>query len=119
VLVLSFGTAGQVGELRDRHDIPFTLLIDERRSAYRAYGLGRASWLRMLTPRTLAPYIRLALTTRGVPRSGQSQDKQQMGGDFLVDPAGQIALAHASHDPADRPDVGAFLAAIDAAERAE
>jgi hypothetical protein len=102
-----------VREYRRRHDVPFVCLVDERRAAYRAYGFGRASWLRMLTPRTLAPYIRHAFMTRGLPGGDGGQDKRQMGGDVLVDPAGRIALLHPSREPADRPSLDALLAAID------
>ena len=115
VLVVAFEPARRVRGYCRRHELPFACLVDEARAAYRAYGLGRASWLRMLTPRTLAPYIRFALTARGLPKASPDQDRQQMGGDFLVDPWGTIALARASHDPADRASVGALLAAIDAA----
>jgi peroxiredoxin len=113
VLVVSFDAARRVRGFCRRHGLPFTCLVDEAREAYRAYGFGRASWLRMLTPRTLAPYIRHAFMTRGLPSGGTNQDKQQMGGDVVVDPAGRIALAHASDDPADRPTADAILAAID------
>ena len=113
MLVVSFDAAGRVREYRRRNDVPFTCLVDERRTVYRAYGFGRASWLSLLTPRTLAPYIRHAFMTRGLPSGDPGQDKQQMGGDVVVDPAGRVALAHASNDPADRPTVDAILAAID------
>ena len=113
VLVISFDAARRVRGYCRRHELPFTCLVDEARAVYRAYGFGRASWLRMLTPRTLAPYIRHAFTTRGLPGGSPGQDKQQMGGDVVVDPNGRIALAHSSDDPADRPTVDALLAAID------
>ncbi len=113
MLVVAFDAAGRVREYRRRHSLPFTCLADERRAAYRAYGFGRASWLSMLTPRTLAPYIRHAFMTRGLPGGDRGQDKQQMGGDVVIDPAGRIALFNPSHEPADRPTVDALLAAID------
>ena len=67
---------------------------------------------RTLTPRALAPYIRLAFSGRAVPRASD-QDVRQRGGDFVVGPDGRIRLAHASDDPADRPSVGAILAALE------
>ena len=86
--------------------------MDERRTVYGAYGMGRASWLRTLTPRALAPYIRLMFSGRAVPRASD-QDVRQRGGDFVVGPDGRIRLAHVSDDPADRPGVGAILAALE------
>ena len=113
VFVISFDAARRVRGFCQRHELPFTCLIDETRTVYRAYGFGRASWLRMLTPRTLAPYIRHAFMARGLPGGNAGQDKQQMGGDVVVDPGGRVALIHPSEDPADRPTVDALLAAID------
>ena len=115
VLVVSFDPPRRVGGYCRRHRLPFTCLSDQQRRAYRAYGLGRASWLRTLTPRALAPYLTLYLRPPGGRRSrlGYSgQDLRQMGGDFVVAPDGRLALAYASHDPADRPSVEQLLGAI-------
>ena len=113
MLAVSFDAAGRVHEYCRRDALPFACLVDEAREVYRAYGFGRASWLRMLTPRTLAPYIRHAFMTRGLPGGSAGRDKQQMGGDVVVDPSGRIALVRPSHDPADRPTVDELVAAID------
>ena len=113
MLVVAFDAAARVADFRRRHALPFACLVDEARGVYRAYGFGRASWLSMLTPRTLAPYIRHAFTTRGLLGGARGQDKQQAGGDVMVDPAGRIALIHPSREPADRPSVDALLAAIE------
>lgn len=87
-------------------------MSDERRVAYRAYNLGRASWLRTLTPKALAPYVTLYLRRRGPRPAYGGQDLRQMGGDFVVAPDGRVAFAYASHDPADRPNVDELLAAM-------
>jgi peroxiredoxin len=112
VLVIGFEPARRVGDYCRRHGVPFRCLVNEQRTVYRAYGLGRASWLRTLTPRALAPYIRLAFSGRAIRRASE-QDVRQQGGDFVVGPDGLIRLAHASDDPADRPGVDAILAALD------
>jgi peroxiredoxin len=112
VLVIGFEASRRVGGFCRRHALPFRCLVDERRAVYAAYGMGRASWLRTLTPRAMAPYIRLAFSGRAVPRASD-QDVRQRGGDFVVGPDGRIRLAHASDDPADRPSVGAILAALE------
>lgn len=112
VLVIGFEATRRVGGYCRRHKLPFRCLVDEQRTVYRAYGLGRASWLRTLTPRSLAPYIRLMFSARSVQRSSE-QDVRQRGGDFVVGRDGRIRLAYASDDPADRPSVDAILAALD------
>ena len=115
VLVVSFDPPRRIGGYCRLHRLPFVCLSDERRAAYRAYGLGRASWLRTLTPRALAPYVTLYFRARrggGRRPDYGGQDLRQMGGDFVVAPDGRLTLAHASHDPADRPSVEQILAAI-------
>jgi hypothetical protein len=116
VLVVSFDAARRVRGYCRRFAAPFRCLTDEARAAYRAYHLGRASWLRTLTPRALAPYITLYLRRRGRRRGPfrplEGADLRQMGGDFVVAPNGRLALAYASHDPADRPSADQILAVI-------
>ena len=112
VLVISFDPARRVRGYCRRLRLPFRCLSDEQRVAYRAYDLGRASWLRTLTPRALAPYVKLFLRQGAGRPAFAGQDLRQMGGDFVVAPDGRLALAYASHDPADRPSVDQLLAAI-------
>ena len=64
VIVVSFDPVRRVRGYCRRFAQPFTCVSDETRAAYGAFGLGRASWLRTLTPRALAPYVRLYLSTR-------------------------------------------------------
>ena len=110
VLVVSFDSAPDVAEFCRSHAWPFPCLVDEQRAAYRAYGLTQGSWLRTLTPRALAPYIRLMFSGRSV-RAAPGQDIRQRGGDFVVGRDGRLTLAHASDDPADRPDIASIVEA--------
>jgi peroxiredoxin len=112
VLVIGFEAERRVGGYCRRYQIPFPCLVDADRRVYRAYGLGRGSWHRTLTPRALAPYLRHMFSGRMV-RSASDQDVRQRGGDFVVGHDGRIRLAYASDDPADRPSVDAILAALD------
>jgi peroxiredoxin len=112
VLVIGFEPARRIGGYCRRYDLPFRCLVDEARTVYRAYGLRRAPWSRTLTPRSLAPYIRLMFSGRAVRRAAD-QDVRQRGGDFVVGPDGRIRLAYASDDPADRPTVDGIIAAFD------
>jgi hypothetical protein len=112
VLVISFDPLRRVRGYCRRFAQPFACLADEPRQAYRAFQLGRASWLRTLTPRALAPYVTLYFRRRGPRVNLKNADLRQMGGDFVVSPDGRLTLAYASHDPADRPSVDRILAAI-------
>ena len=112
VVVIGFEPARRLEEYRRRHLLPFRCLVDEARAVYAAYGMRRASWSRTLTPRSLAPYIRLMFSGRAVRRASD-QDVRQRGGDFVIGRDGRIKLALVSDDPADRPSIDAILAAVD------
>ncbi len=109
VLLISFVGGRAAGAWLAETGAPFTLLIDERRSVYRAYGL-RSSILSVWNLRVLWAYIRLIARGRKLrPIQG---DPNQLGGDFLVDSDGFLCLAWPSRDPTDRPPVETLLQAI-------
>ena len=108
--MIGFEAERRVGGYCRRYKLRFPCLVDADRGVYRAYGMRKASWLRTLTPRTLAPYIRLMMSGQ-VVRSAADQDVRQRGGDFVVGRDGRLTLAYVSDDPADRPSVDAIIAA--------
>lgn len=86
-------------------------LVDESRAVYRAYGLGRLPWWRTFTLASLWGYVGFWRRGLAMPRS--KADIFQAGGDFVVDPAGALALVHPGNDPHDRPTVEEILAALE------
>ena len=108
VLVIGFETPERLGRFCRRFEVPYRCLADESRAVYRAYGMGRASWLRTFTPRAIGPYLRHMMNGQPV-RSRSDQDVRQRGGDFVVGPDGLIRLAYVSDDPADRPSLDDLL----------
>jgi len=100
-----------------RVDLP--LLGDPDRAVYDAFGFGRGSVRRVwLDPRVWARYAQLL--ARG-PRPGWSgQDTLQLGGDAVVDAAGNIRWIYRSAGPDDRPSVSTLAAQLrSAAARGE
>jgi len=82
----------------ENHD--FTMLFDETREVYHAYGLKRdakASWGAKAIKYYAREFIKGHFT-------GIYGDPNQLGGDFLVSCAGILQLCHPSKDPTDRPD---------------
>ncbi len=101
-----------------RESVPLSTLIsctrflsDPGLAAYRAYGLGRLSPVRVLTPGILWQYARWALAGRKLFRA--VGDGLQQGGDFVVAADGRLTLARPSAGPDDRPDAGVLLEALD------
>ena len=109
VVVVSFGsTMGAKAWLLET-GAPFTFLLDPDRAAYRAYGLEHSlarSWGLNVWWR----YAQLLLAGR--KWRGTQGDSGQLGGDFIVDPAGVIRLAYRSHDPTDRPPMSRLLTVL-------
>jgi len=94
-------------------DIPFPVLVDADRDAYRAWGLRRSSvagvWL---DPRVWQRYA--ALLVRGERPGRPGADTLQLGGDFVVDRDGIVAYAR----PQQRDDRPPVLALVSELERA-
>ncbi len=107
------------GRLRDSllHglDVPYPLLVDRDRSAYRAWGLGRASLLTVWgDPGVWRRYaIELA---RGARLRRPGMDPLQLGGDFVVDRGGTVVYSRPQQRD-DRPPVADLLRALERAAR--
>ncbi len=109
IVLISFGRPDQARIWLDQTDVPFTLLLDPERKAYRAYGL-EYSLLRSWGLNVWRRYAQLILSGR--KWRGIQGDSGQLGGDVIVDSHGRIRLAYRSHDPTDRPDIHALLTAL-------
>ncbi len=109
VLIISFGADHWARAWLQDTGSPFPLLLDPERRTYRVYDLG-SSFIRVWSPKVMWHYLKLVLAGEKLrPVQG---DPHQLGGDFIVDPAGIIRLAHRSQDPTDRLPVEALLAAL-------
>ncbi len=85
-------------------------LADPELTAYHAYGLGRNSLLRVYGTRILWQYLRWFIQRKPVRRP--NQDTLQRGGNFVINHAGLLTLAHTGRDQTERPSVGAIIAAL-------
>lgn len=92
--------------------LPFPVVADPERAAYRAFGLERTSWGRVLRPGVVLRFLRLLFRGWRPRRVRQGEDVLQLGGDFLLDAAGRLAYAYRSTEPTDRPTVEALLGAV-------
>jgi len=106
VLTISFGTPYWAQVWLEETQSPFPLLLDSKRTAYRAYGLDY-SLLRSWGWQTIAYYTRALFN--GEEWRGIRGDSGQMGGDFIVDAQGMVRLAYPSRNPTDRPPVEVLL----------
>jgi peroxiredoxin len=109
VIIISFETGYWLQVWLAETEMPFTLLLDPSRKGYEAYGLER-SLLRSWSAKNLWYYLKARLGGRQAHTTGG--DTTQLGGDFIVDAAGIVRLAHRSHDPTDRPPIAELLTTL-------
>ncbi|MCC6421231.1 MAG: AhpC/TSA family protein [Gemmataceae bacterium] len=103
VLAVSFTGPVKVRAYVERHPLPFAVVADPDRIAYRAFALERTSWWTFLQPGVIGRYLKWLF--RGVkPEAAErGEDVLQLGGDFVIDRAGRLAYAYRSAEPTDRP----------------
>ena len=109
VLVVTFENQAVAAEYMADTGVPWSILVDERRELYRAYGLERAKWYHLLGPQTLFAYAKEAL--RGTFPRRPVADTTQQGGDVLIDPAGVVRFHHVGAGSGYRPTVAQILEA--------
>jgi peroxiredoxin len=95
------------------HDLalPYTLLLDPDRAAYRSWRLGKAGIRSLLTPGLYWAGLKVAL--RREPSMGDAPDPGQLGGDFVVDREGRLAFVNRMRSFYDRAAMPRLIAALE------
>lgn len=91
VVAIVQGDAERAAAYRAELELPFSILADQDRSAYRAYGLIQASAKSFLDPKLYAGAIRALLS--GALPSKPSGDPSQPPGTFIIDRGGVVRFA--------------------------
>lgn len=114
---MTFTGSGNLERYQRINEVPFRILLDTDRTAYRAFGLGRGSVLRVWGLRALGRYLQLF--RRGGLRELRrpTEDTLQLGGDFVVAADGTLAWAFRGDGPDDRPSVDELIDAVRALGR--
>jgi peroxiredoxin len=118
VLVVTQAPAALLKLVLREQALPFPLVGDPSRNAYRLLGMGRTSWWSLLRPSVVLRFFRLLFGGWRPRRPVAGEDVLQLGGDFVFDRQGRLTYAHPSAGPTDRPSVEELLRAVrDAVER--
>jgi peroxiredoxin len=112
IVAVSFTPAARARAFLEGHPIPVPVLCDPNREAYRAFQLGRTSWLRLMNPLVLGRYLLILLRGRRPMRPQKGDDIMQLGGDFVLDADRRLVYAHAGTEATDRPDVEELIGAV-------
>ena len=92
-------------------NLPFTLLFDSTRSAYHRWGLGNVKLGAFVRPGLYLAIARVLI--RRETALGSAPDRNQMGGDFVVDRHGTLVFANRLRSFHDRATVDDLLAVVD------
>lgn len=111
VVVVTFTEPERLHEYLGRNDLPFPVVIDPDRAAYRAFGLGRASIMRAWGVRSALASLRLIARGRWRDLRRPTEDTLQLGGDFVIGPDGTLVYGFWSQGPDDRPRIDELIAA--------
>ena len=109
VVVVTFQGGPLVRAYLDETRFPWSILIDEERDVYRAYGMFQARLRHLWGPATWWAYCKEFV--RGQLARSPVGDTWQQGGDVLVDPGGVVRFHHVGTGPADRPSITELLQA--------
>jgi peroxiredoxin len=110
VLVVSFEPPEQAAHLARSMGLPYSILSDPKRQAYRAFGLGQGERERLWSWETAGAYLR-GLRHGYLPRR-PAGDVAQLGADFVLDREGRVVFAYRGRSPADRPAVATVIDAV-------
>lgn len=110
VAIVLFTRPRNLRGYRSRFAEPLTVLTDETRAGYRAYGLGRGSWWKIWGPKVWLRYA--SLLRSGAELERPTEDTAQLGGDFVVGHDGHLAYVFRSTSPDERPPVDELVDAV-------
>jgi peroxiredoxin len=99
--------------------LPFPLLLDRDRGAYRSYGLVTGTVMQVLGPKVMLPWIKAELSSETRQLGLKGGSFLQMPGTFVIDSAGvvrakggTIRMAHRGTHVADIPSVDRLLGSL-------
>jgi peroxiredoxin len=109
VAVITMATPELAAGFRSRHKLPFAVLADRNREAYRAFGLGKGTLGQLAGPAIWSAGLKAVLRHGvGIP----TQDPWQMPGTFVVDTGGIVRYAHRPRHQADSPSHDEIVAVL-------
>lgn len=110
-MVVGQGTVAESTAFRAELKLPFPILADPERDAYRAYSIARASWGQIAS---LGAARTLAKAVIGGARGGKPiGDTRQMPGTFVIDRTGVFVYARPASHIGDTPSTVELLSVLE------
>jgi len=114
IVLIGQGSPSDAVEFTERMRQPFECLVDRDRSAYRAYGLVRATATQVFGPQVALPFLKANLRRETVQRGLHGGTFMQMPGTFVIDTEGVVQMAHRNRHVAATPASDRILDVISA-----
>ena len=112
VVLVTFTDSTSLSDYVELHDLPFPVLTDPDRCAYRDYGLGRGSVWRVWGLKAGRRYLEIIRADGIGGLRRPREDTLQLGGDFVIAPDGTLAWGFWGEGPDDRPSVDELVGAV-------
>lgn len=112
VAAIGMGLTTMAADFRDKHDIPFPLLVDQARETHKALELKRGKLLEIVGPKQVARGLKAFVTGTSAGRPAPKQDVLQLGGALVVAPGGDVLYRHQAAGSEDNAPVDDLLAAL-------
>ncbi len=110
VVAIGMGWPEAAADFRDKHDIPFPVLLDRKKESYRALQLSRGGFTELYGPKVAARAVGSML--RGNAQTLPKQDYRQLGGTVVVAAGGDLRYVHRAGDASDNAPIDEVLAAL-------
>lgn len=118
VFAISLTPPSRAAAYLQRYPLPFRVAVDPSHAAYHAFGFGRTTWRSILSPRSIARYLRAICRGTWPRKPVEGDDLLQLGGDVVADAQGVIRYLYRSRTATDRPAPTELLHAVQGGRRA-
>ena len=112
VVAIGQGWPAMAADFKAKRKIPFTLLVDQDRTTYKAMELKRGTALEILGPQVIAKGTLSFIKGHVQSNAPRGTSLRQLGGTLVVDRGGKVILSHQASDASDNLPVDEILAAL-------
>ena len=112
VVAIGQGWPAMAADFKAKRKIPFTLLVDQERTSYKALELKRATALEIFGPEVIAKGTLSFFKGNLQGNAPKGTSLRQLGGALVVDKGGRVLLNHQAKDASDNVPVDDILAAL-------
>ena len=105
------GWPAAAADFREEREVPFPLIVDQKKETYRALEMRRGNLWEVAGPPVWLRFAKAFLSGHGV-QPKPKQDPLQMGGVIVADTGGKIVYRYTSEASSDNPPTDEVIAAI-------